>query len=123
MNYKKINDEIKKFVNERDWDQFHSPKNLSMALSVEASELVEIYQWQKEDEYKKNDLKINNAVKDITDASPQLLCDSESLKLLVVFIISTLISLWISPKVKKFGTKYKFLDKPEYGDYLFKRMK
>ena len=53
MNYKKINDEIKKFVNERDWDQFHSPKNLSMALSVEASELVEIYQWQKEEEYKK----------------------------------------------------------------------
>ena len=64
MNYKKINDEINKFVNERDWDQFHSPKNLSMALSVEASELVEIYQWQKEDEYKKNDLKINNAVRD-----------------------------------------------------------
>ena len=48
MNYEKINEEIKKFVNERDWDQFHSPKNLSMALSVEASELVEIYQWQKE---------------------------------------------------------------------------
>ena len=64
MNYEKINEEIKKFVNERDWDQFHSPKNLSMALSVEASELVEIYQWQKEEEYKKNDIKINNAVKD-----------------------------------------------------------
>ena len=58
MNYKKINDEINKFVNERDWDQFHSPKNLSMALSVEASELVEIYQWQKEDEYKKMILKL-----------------------------------------------------------------
>ena len=57
MNYKKINDEINKFVNERNWDQFHSPKNLSMALSVEASELVEIYQWQKEDEYKKMILK------------------------------------------------------------------
>ena len=64
MNYKKINDEIKKFVNERDWDQFHSPKNLSMALSVEASELVEIYQWQKEDDYKTDDVKIKDAVKD-----------------------------------------------------------
>ena len=30
MNYEKINNEIKKFVEERDWDQFHSPKNLSM---------------------------------------------------------------------------------------------
>ena len=64
MNYEKINNEIKKFVEERDWDQFHSPKNLSMALSVEASELVEIYQWQKEDDYKTGDVKIKDAVKD-----------------------------------------------------------
>ena len=33
------------FTAERDWTQFHTPKNLSMALSVEASELVEIFQW------------------------------------------------------------------------------
>jgi NTP pyrophosphatase (non-canonical NTP hydrolase) len=41
MDLKKINQKIKNFVKERDWDQFHSPKNLSMALSVEVSELVE----------------------------------------------------------------------------------
>ena len=46
MDFKKINEEIKKFVEERDWDKFHTPKNLSMALSVEASELVEIFQWK-----------------------------------------------------------------------------
>jgi NTP pyrophosphatase (non-canonical NTP hydrolase) len=33
------------FSKDRDWDQFHSPKNLSMALSVEASEIVEHFQW------------------------------------------------------------------------------
>ena len=33
------------FVNERDWQQFHSPKNLSMALAIEASELMEHFQW------------------------------------------------------------------------------
>ncbi|TBR25476.1 nucleotide pyrophosphohydrolase [bacterium] len=33
------------FARERDWDQFHTPKNLAMALSVEASELAEIFQW------------------------------------------------------------------------------
>ena len=33
------------FISDRNWEQFHTPKNLSMALSVEASELVEIYQW------------------------------------------------------------------------------
>ena len=64
MNYDKIKKEIKTFVDERDWEQFHSPKNLSMALSVEASELVEIFQWQKQDEYKDKGDKVINAVKD-----------------------------------------------------------
>ena len=41
---------IRKFAEERDWDQFHSPKNLSMALSVEVSELVECFQWLTEKE-------------------------------------------------------------------------
>ena len=36
---------IREFARERDWEQFHSPKNLSMALSVEAAELVEHFQW------------------------------------------------------------------------------
>ena len=64
MNYDKIQNEIKTFVEERDWEQFHSPKNLSMALSVEASELVEIFQWQKQDEYSENEEKVVSAVKD-----------------------------------------------------------
>lgn len=52
MEYKRILNEINKFAKDRDWDQFHSPKNLAMALSVEASELVEIFQWQEKDDYK-----------------------------------------------------------------------
>ncbi len=36
---------LRKFAEERDWDQFHSPKNLSMALIAEAAELVEHFQW------------------------------------------------------------------------------
>ena len=38
------------FAAARDWDQFHSPKNLAMALSVEASELLEEFQWLTEDQ-------------------------------------------------------------------------
>jgi NTP pyrophosphatase (non-canonical NTP hydrolase) len=41
---------IREFVAERDWDRFHNPKNLAMALSVEASELVELFQWLTEEE-------------------------------------------------------------------------
>ena len=36
---------IRHFVEERDWRQFHSPKNLSMALAIEAAELMEHFQW------------------------------------------------------------------------------
>jgi len=40
-----LRDALRKFAAERDWDQFHSPKNLAIALSVEASELLEHFQW------------------------------------------------------------------------------
>lgn len=41
---------IQSFVAERDWAQFHSPKNLAMAMIVEAAEVVEHFQWQTEAE-------------------------------------------------------------------------
>ena len=41
---------IAAFAAERDWDQFHSPKNLSMALIAEAAELVEHFQWLSEEQ-------------------------------------------------------------------------
>ena len=41
---------LRNFAAERDWDQFHSPKNLSMALSVEAAELLEHFQWLTEEQ-------------------------------------------------------------------------
>ena len=41
---------LRKFADDRDWDQFHSPKNISMALIVEAAELVEHFQWLTEEQ-------------------------------------------------------------------------
>ncbi|WP_409265370.1 nucleotide pyrophosphohydrolase [Massilia sp. BHUDP2] len=40
-----LRDLVRAFVDERDWDQFHTPKNLASALSVEAAELLEHFQW------------------------------------------------------------------------------
>jgi dCTP diphosphatase len=40
-----LRDKLRQFAAERDWDQFHSPKNLAVALSVEAAELLEHFQW------------------------------------------------------------------------------
>jgi dCTP diphosphatase len=45
-----IKQRLRDFADERDWDQFHSPKNLAMALIVEVAELVEHFQWLKEEE-------------------------------------------------------------------------
>src|SRR5918912_2183090 len=42
--------DIKAFIEERDWEQFHSPKNLAMALSVEVAEIVEHFQWLTEEQ-------------------------------------------------------------------------
>jgi dCTP diphosphatase len=44
-----LRDALRAFAAERDWDQFHSPKNLSMALTVEAGELQEHFQWLTEE--------------------------------------------------------------------------
>lgn len=40
-----LKDLVRRFVDERDWRQFHSPKNLSMSLAIEAAELMEHFQW------------------------------------------------------------------------------
>ena len=43
-----LRDALRAFTAARDWDRFHSPKNLAMALSVEAAELLEVFQWMSE---------------------------------------------------------------------------
>lgn len=57
---------LQTFTDERNWNQFHSPKNLAMALTGEVGELVEIFQWLTEEESKKvaDDPKTARAVRD-----------------------------------------------------------
>lgn len=45
-----LRDEVRRFVSERGWDRHHNPKNLSMALAVEAAEVLEHFQWCSEAE-------------------------------------------------------------------------
>jgi NTP pyrophosphatase (non-canonical NTP hydrolase) len=44
-----LRDRLRRFAAERDWQQFHAPKNLAIALSVEAAELLEHFQWLSEE--------------------------------------------------------------------------
>ncbi len=49
-------DRIRKFTADRDWDQFHTPSNLAKSIVIEASELLECFQWS-DDEYDKEHVK------------------------------------------------------------------
>lgn len=51
--FEQLRNRLQEFADERDWDQFHSPKNLAMALIVEAAEMVEHFQWLTEAESSK----------------------------------------------------------------------
>ena len=56
MNIDEIQARLADFAKERDWEQFHSPKNLSMALAGEAGELLEIFQWLTEEQSQRSSL-------------------------------------------------------------------
>ena len=74
MDISKIQNELQKFAIERDWEQFHTPKNLAMALSVEASELVEIFQWLSAEESISPDQKQTDAIEsEVADIAMYLL--------------------------------------------------
>jgi NTP pyrophosphatase (non-canonical NTP hydrolase) len=59
-----LRDKLRAFAEERDWDQFHSPKNLASALAVEAAELLEPFQWLTEEQSKNLSDKQRSAVTD-----------------------------------------------------------
>ena len=52
MNLEEIRRRLAQFAEARNWDQFHTPKNLSMALAAEAAELLEIFQWLTDEQSK-----------------------------------------------------------------------
>jgi len=53
LDIKSVQKKLREFAQERDWEQFHSPKNLATALAVEAAELLEPFQWLKEEDSRK----------------------------------------------------------------------
>ena len=59
-----LRERLRRFAAERDWQQFHTPKNLAMALSVEAAELLEHFQWLTAEQSARLDAKTRRAVAD-----------------------------------------------------------
>jgi len=68
MKIDKVKKQLRQFAEDRDWVQFHSPKNLSMALSAETGELLEHFQWLSEkDSYDLSDHKKLAVAEEIAD--------------------------------------------------------
>ena len=59
-----LRERLREFSAAREWDQFHSPKNLAMALFAEAGELLEVFQWLTEAQSRELDAKARAAVSD-----------------------------------------------------------
>jgi len=90
---------IRKFTEDRDWQQFHSPKNLAMALSVEVAEIVEHFQWLTEEQSR--------------DLPPQKLAEvREEIGDVMIYLVELADKLGIDPieaakaKVEINGQKY-----------------
>lgn len=89
----KIIEALLKFRNERDWEQFHNPKDLALAINVEAGELLELFLWKSPDEANKE--KVKEELADIF-AYAFLLADKYQ------FDIKDI----VMEKIKKNGEKY-----------------
>lgn len=104
MDMEKVKRVIEAFSSQRDWDKFHNPKNLAMALSVETSELVEIFQWLTHEEALSLDAKKEEHLKEeIADIAVYLLR--------ICFTYNINLEEAILEKMKKNEKKYPLVDK------------
>ena len=111
MNSELIN-KIIKFRDDRDWKQFHNPKDLAISLSLEASELLELFQWKTSDEAESGSLpKMKEELADI------IICS-----ILFADVIGADIEKIVSDKLEQNNKKYPidkaFGKKEKYTEYL-----
>ena len=90
---KEIIEELIKFRNERDWEQFHNPKDLALAINVEAGELLELFLWKKAE-----DANIDKVKEELADvfAFAFLMADKYNFDVKEIVLV----------KIKKNGEKY-----------------
>ncbi|MDD5569845.1 MAG: nucleotide pyrophosphohydrolase [Bacteroidales bacterium] len=90
---KEIIMELIKFRNERNWEQFHNPKDLAIAISIEANELLELFLWKNSD-----DAKIDKVKEELADvfAFAFLMADKYNLDVKQIVL----------EKIKRNGEKY-----------------
>lgn len=99
---------LKKFRDERDWEQFHNPKDLAIALSIEANELLELYLWKDLKDVEKVDLeKVKEELADVF-AFALLLLDKYNLDLKEILEYKIALNSEKYPVEKAKGTATKY---------------
>jgi NTP pyrophosphatase (non-canonical NTP hydrolase) len=99
-NIQELKNQVSKFTKDRNWGHSHNPKNLSMSIAIEASELMEIFQWLNEEESR-----------DIMNSSEAIHL-KEELADVMIYCLSLAnkldidVSAAIEEKIKKNGIKY-----------------
>jgi len=82
MPIKELKDRIRDFINERNWNKYHHPKELAISIAIEVAELLEIFQWDEKKDIKsiKNDKEIMDRIKEeIADVMMYILSLSNQL--------------------------------------------
>ena len=101
MNIVGIQAKLAAFADERDWEQFHSPKNLSMALAGEAGELLEVFQWLTQEQSRRESLtdeQVSSATDELADVLIYALRLADKLEIDV--------EAAINKKIEKNATRY-----------------
>ena len=93
---------LQKFRDERDWEQFHDPKNLAEALSIEAGELMELFLWKTKDQIQK---KLSNDPEYLQDVKDEL-ADVLSYVLHMANTLNIDLSQIVIDKIQKTEEKY-----------------
>lgn len=123
---KELTTQLRQFAKERNWEQFHSPKNLSMALAGEAGELLEVFQWMTEqDSQALSDKKLASAKEEIADVLLYLirLADQLNIDLLEVAQEKLNTNARKYPIDLSYGSSKKYTELGRQNDCLLKDQK
>lgn len=111
MDINALHSKLAQFAEDRDWGKYHSPKNLAISVSVEAGELLEIFEWLTEDESwaaTRSEPQREHVVEEVADVFMNLL------RLAALFDID--LQLAVERKLQADSEKYPANHRPEEGD-------
>lgn len=107
MDLQSYSQRLEQFAREREWEQYHNPKNLAAALSVEASELLEIFQWLTPQEAEQ--IMSGPRSKDVRDE----LADVQIYLLRLASVLKVDLEVEVDTKIRRNEARFPVSDRPE----------